>query len=68
VVFSGLTPGSVGLAQANVTIPATQANGTAWTAGDYPLILTVGGIPTAPGNISIGKGAGASPDAVRPPQ
>ena len=37
VLFLGLTPGAVGLAQANVQIPAQL------TTGDYPLVLTVNG-------------------------
>lgn len=38
ILFIGLTPGSVGLAQANIRIPADLA------AGEYPLVLTVGGV------------------------
>lgn len=37
VSFSGLTPGGVGLMQLNFVIPSL-------TAGDYPLVVTVGGV------------------------
>ena len=37
IVFLGLTPGSVGLVQINATVPAL-------TPGNYPVILTVGGV------------------------
>ena len=34
--FAGLSPGSIGLAQANVQVPALAP-------GDYPVVVTVGG-------------------------
>ena len=37
ILFSGLTPGGVGLMQVNLTIPTVRA-------GDYPLVVTVGGV------------------------
>jgi uncharacterized protein (TIGR03437 family) len=37
VSFSGLTPGGVGLMQVNLVIPMIAA-------GDYPLVITVGGV------------------------
>ena len=47
VGFSGLTPGSVALYQANVTVPADL------TPGDYPVAITVGGITSSPAAISV---------------
>ncbi len=43
VTFAGLAPGFVGLYQVNVTVPAGLA------AGDAPLVLSQGGIPSADG-------------------
>jgi uncharacterized protein (TIGR03437 family) len=37
VIFLGLTPGFVGLAQANITIPSLPS-------GNYPLVITVNGV------------------------
>jgi uncharacterized protein (TIGR03437 family) len=52
VTFLGLTPGSVGLAQANITVPNLPS-------GDYPLILTVAGIQSTSALISVqGSGSG----------
>jgi uncharacterized protein (TIGR03437 family) len=51
VSFLGLTPGSVGLAQANVTIPSLPS-------GDYPMILTVAGLQSTSALISV-KGSGS---------
>jgi hypothetical protein len=50
VSFLGLTPGFVGLAQANITVPAMPS-------GDYPLILTVAGIESTSALVSV-KGTG----------
>jgi uncharacterized protein (TIGR03437 family) len=36
VQFVGLTPGSISLAQANITVPSL-------TSGDYPVVIKVGG-------------------------
>jgi uncharacterized protein (TIGR03437 family) len=52
VTFLGLTPGQVGLAQANITIPNLPS-------GDYPLILNVSGILSTSALISV-KGTGTS--------
>jgi len=53
VLFTGMTPGAVGLAQCNIQVPTKKADGTPFTTGDYPVILTVSGISTPAGNISI---------------
>jgi uncharacterized protein (TIGR03437 family) len=47
VEFLGLSPGSVGLAQANIRLPGLPA-------GDYPLVLTVGTVSTNSVIVSIG--------------
>ncbi len=47
VQFLGLTPGSVGLAQANIQLPLLPS-------GDYPLVLTVGGAASNSVVVSIG--------------
>ena len=47
VMFSGMTPGVAGLAQANIVVPNLAP-------GDYPLQLTVGGIAANPGTVSVG--------------
>jgi uncharacterized protein (TIGR03437 family) len=39
VFFLGLTPGAVGLAQANITVPDLPA-------GTYPLVITIDGVPS----------------------
>src|SRR5580704_9663279 len=52
VTFLGLSPGQVGLAQANITIPNLPS-------GDYPLILNVSGILSTSALISV-KGTGSS--------
>jgi uncharacterized protein (TIGR03437 family) len=47
VSFAGLSPGFVGLWQANIVVPAlTQA-------GDFPLILSAGGQSSAAANVSV---------------
>jgi uncharacterized protein (TIGR03437 family) len=46
VSFSGLAPGFIGLAQANVQVPDLDP-------GDYPLVLTIGEIPSNVGTITI---------------
>jgi uncharacterized protein (TIGR03437 family) len=43
--FVGLTPGFVGLYQANLVIPSVPA-------GDHPLVLTVGGVASNSTTIS----------------
>jgi uncharacterized protein (TIGR03437 family) len=46
VLFSGMTPTFVGLAQANIVTPNVPS-------GDYPLVITVGGAVSNPGTISV---------------
>jgi uncharacterized protein (TIGR03437 family) len=46
VIFAGLTPGSVSLAQVSVYVPNVQP-------GDYPVVITVGGVPSNAPIISI---------------
>lgn len=52
VTFLGLTPLSVGLAQANITIPSLAS-------GDYPLVLNISGIQSTSALISV-AGTGSS--------
>ena len=47
LAFSGLTPGSIGLYQANITVP------TDLSTGDYPVAITVGGVTGSPAVISV---------------
>ena len=49
VAFAGLTPGFVGLSQANVAIVSTTPTGT------QPIVLTLGSAASAPTRISIAK-------------
>ncbi len=44
--FIGLTPGYVGLAQANIVVPQL-------TTGDYPLVLNAGGVPSNSALVSV---------------
>jgi uncharacterized protein (TIGR03437 family) len=46
IQFLGLTPGFVGLAQANIQVPTLPS-------GDYPMVLTVGGIVSASAIVSV---------------
>ena len=46
VAFLGLTPGFVGLAQANIQVPSLAS-------GDYPLIITVNGKGSRPALVSV---------------
>lgn len=47
VIFSGLTPGSVGLYQVNATIPSNAPTGT------QPLVVTIGGVASQTVNLSV---------------
>ena len=47
VVFAGLTPGSIGLYQASVVVPADLA------PGDYPVTITVGGVTSSAAMIAV---------------
>lgn len=52
VTFIGLTPGFVGLAQANITVPNLPT-------GDYPLILNIAGLESTAALVSVtGSAAG----------
>ncbi|HEY4364159.1 MAG TPA: choice-of-anchor D domain-containing protein [Bryobacteraceae bacterium] len=55
VSFAGMTPGLVGLAQANVVVPLNGLDGKPLPPGDYPVILTVGGVKSNAANISVGN-------------
>ncbi len=52
ITFLGLTPGFVGLAQANITVPSLPS-------GDYPLILTVAGLESTSALVSV-EGTGTA--------
>lgn len=47
VSFIGLTPGFVGLVQANIVVPPTMA------AGTYPLVVSIGGEASNAGNVYV---------------
>ena len=47
VFFLGLTPGSVGLAQANITVPYLSS-------GDYPLVITINGVASNGPLVTVG--------------
>lgn len=51
ITFIGLTPGFVGLAQANITVPNLPS-------GDYPLILNISGLESTAALVSV-KGSSA---------
>jgi uncharacterized protein (TIGR03437 family) len=54
VTFLGLTPGQVGLAQANITVPVLAS-------GDYPLVLTVAGVESTSALVSVQGGGSGLP-------
>jgi uncharacterized protein (TIGR03437 family) len=58
-----LLPGFVGVAQAAIVVPALPS-------GDYPLVVTVGGVDSMPATVSIAAGAPASttPTKLRSPR
>jgi uncharacterized protein (TIGR03437 family) len=49
VIFSGLSPGSVGLYQVNVIVPEGLAPGL------YEVVLTIGGVSSEPALLYIGE-------------
>jgi len=53
VQFLGLTPGFLGLAQANIVVPTLAT-------ADYPLVLTVGGYVSSSAMVSV-SGSGSAP-------
>ncbi|HTC32269.1 MAG TPA: hypothetical protein VK724_02805 [Bryobacteraceae bacterium] len=53
VQFLGLTPGFLGLAQANIVVPSLAT-------ADYPLVLTVGGYVSSSAMVSV-SGSGSAP-------
>lgn len=46
--FLGLTPGFIGLAQANLIVPSLSTS-------EYPVLITVGGVASAPAMLSVGS-------------
>jgi uncharacterized protein (TIGR03437 family) len=48
IQFLGLTPYFVGLAQANLQVPQLAA-------GDYPVVITVNGVASAPAMLSVAQ-------------
>jgi uncharacterized protein (TIGR03437 family) len=55
VAFAGMTPGSVGLTQMNVSIPPGLATGT------YPLSLTINGQAANTANVSVKANSASAP-------
>jgi uncharacterized protein (TIGR03437 family) len=47
VAFSGGAPGFAGVAQANIKVPAGL------TAGNQPLVITIGGVSSVPATVSV---------------
>ena len=46
ILFIGLTPGFIGLAQANIVIPSLAS-------GDYPLVITIGGTASNSAKVTV---------------
>jgi uncharacterized protein (TIGR03437 family) len=61
VVFAGMTPGTAGLAQVNIVVPATGPDGQPLPPGDYPVVLTVDGVKSNAGDVSVGPAQNALP-------
>lgn len=59
VTFLGLTPGQVGLAQANITVPNLPS-------GDYPLILNISGVESTSALVSVSGSTSGLPLVVAP--
>jgi len=53
VYFAGMTPGFAGLAQANIIVPTNGSDGKPLAPGDYPVILTIGGVASNAAAISV---------------
>jgi len=47
VIFSGLTPGAVGLYQVNAVVPATAPT------GNQPIVVSVNGVNSQTSNIAV---------------
>ena len=49
VLFSGMTPGAIGLYQINLTIAADTP------AGDQPIVVTIGGVSSKASVLPVGN-------------
>jgi uncharacterized protein (TIGR03437 family) len=59
ITFLGLTPGYVGLAQANITVPNLAT-------GDYPLVLNISGLLSTSALVSVKGSAAGTPLILNP--